>query len=275
MAKPHRVGVRIGRGGRIRRMVGVACAVMLAITAAPSTANASAHAQTPLPCPVITTNQTGTHGGYFYAFWKDTGNATMTLGPQGNYSTRWGGINNWFAGKGWAVGGRRTFTYHGTFHPGGNSYLALYGYTTNPYVEYYILENWGTYRPSGTYLGTLYSEGGVYEIHRVRRIGIPGSMPYDQFFSIRLQKRSSGTINTGDHFDAWARVGMNLGTTMGYMIMATEGYQSSGWSNITVDSTTPEPPQCSDISIETRENPAEIRPGSAGRISVERLRRAG
>jgi len=233
-------GSRSGRRGRVRFMISVAGAAMLAVAAAPPAANADTSAA----CSVVTTNQTGTHDGYFYAFWKDTGDATLTLGPGGSYSTRWSGINNWFAGKGWAVGGRRTFTYHGTFHPDGNSYLALYGYTTNPYVEYYILENWGTYRPTGTYLGTLYSEGSVYEIHRVRRIGTPGTMPYDQFFSIRLQKRSSGTINTGDHFDAWARVGMHLGTDMGYMIMATEGYHSSGWSNITVNGITPAPPHC-------------------------------
>ncbi|MFY1694866.1 glycoside hydrolase family 11 protein [Solwaraspora sp. WMMA2101] len=228
------------RRGRIRLLVSTACAALLAVTV---TAPAStAHADAAGTRPVVTTNQTGTHDGYSYAYWKDMGDSTMVLGPQGQYSARWTGINNWFGGKAWATGGRRTFDYCGTFHPGGNSYLALFGYTTNPLTEYYIVENWGTYRPTGTPMGTVVSEGGTYDIYRAQ-LGV-GSTPYYRYYSVRQQKRSAGTIDTGDHFDAWAQAGMRLGTTMGYMIMATEGYQSSGWSQVTVDGTPTGPARC-------------------------------
>lgn len=228
-----------GPRSRTRLLISAACAVVLAITG--TLLATGAHANAHLPCAVITTNQTGTHDGYFYAFWQDTGDASLTLCPRGKYSAEWDNVNNWFGGKGWATGGRRTFNYCANFQPGGNSYLSLYGYTTNPLVEYYIVENWGTYRPTGTMMGSLVSEGSTYDIYRAQRgIGID---PYFQIFSVRQQKRSAGTINTGDHFDAWASVGMNLGT-MGYMIMATEGYQSSGWSNVTVDSAGTRSPWC-------------------------------
>lgn len=243
MSETPGAGSTRDRRGRIRLMVSAACATILAITATVLATNA--HADTSLTRPVITTNQTGTHDGYFYAFWKDSGDAAMTLGRHGHYSTRWSNsTNNWFGGKGWETGGRRTVNYCGTFHPGGNSYLALYGYMREPFVEYYILENWGTYRPTGTPMGTFVSDGGTYDIYRVLRFGVPGTTPYYQYFNIRQEKRSGGTINTGEHFDAWTRAGMQLGTTMGYMIMATEGYQSSGWSDITVESATTRPPRC-------------------------------
>jgi endo-1,4-beta-xylanase len=224
------------RRGRIRMLAGAACALAMAIAGV--TVAGTAHAEADR---TLTSNLTGTHNGYYFSFWKDSGNASMTLRADGRYSSSWDrSTNNWVGGKGWATGSRRTVTYSGTYNPGNNNtYLALYGWTRNPLIEYYVVENFGSYNPSSgaTRMGTVTTDGGTYDILRSQRVNAPsidGNQTFYQFWSVRQQKRSSGTITTANHFDAWARAGLNLGTNHAYQVMATEGYQSQGSSDITV-----------------------------------------
>src|SRR5512143_957098 len=136
---------------------------------------------TQLSAQTICNNQTGTNNGFFYSFWKSSGTACMTLTGNyggGNYSTTWslGSNGNFVAGKGWNPGSTtRVVGYNaGTFAPNGNGYLSLYGWSTNPLVEYYVVDNWGNFQPPGggaQSLGTVNTDGGTYNIYKVNRNG--------------------------------------------------------------------------------------------------------
>jgi endo-1,4-beta-xylanase len=191
----------------------------------------------------ITTNQTGTNNGFFYSYWKDTGSATMNLGAGGNYSVNWNlGNGNFVGGKGWSTGSssRRVGYNAGIWSPNGNAYLALYGWTRNPLIEYYVVDSWGSFRPpGGTALGTVNTDGGTYQIYRAQRVNAPsidGNQTFFQYWSVRTSKRPTGsnqTITFANHVNAWRNLGLNLGSHF-YQIMATEGFHSSGSSNLTV-----------------------------------------
>ncbi len=197
----------------------------------------------PLNAQTICNPQTGTNNGFFCSFWKDTGSACMTLGSAGNYSTSWNlGSGNMVCGKGWATGSSsRIVGYNaGVWQPNGNGYLALYGWTRNPLIEYYVVDSWGSFRPpGGTPLGTVNSDGGTYQIYRAQRVNAPsidGTQTFFQYWSVRTSKRPTGsnqTITFANHVNAWRNLGLNLGSHV-YQIMATEGFQSSGQSNLTV-----------------------------------------
>jgi endo-1,4-beta-xylanase len=215
-------------------------AALLALLPACATTAANAPLQ-------ICANRTGTHAGMFFTFWKDGGDACMTLGEGGGYATRYNlsGRKNLVVGKGWKPGSAaRTVRYRANrFDAGANSYLTLYGWSVDPLIEYYVVDSWGTaFKPPGhdaPVLGTIVSDGGTYEIYRTTRVQQPsirGRQTFDQYWSVRTERRPLGqdaTITFANHVAAWDRLGMKLGA-MDYQVMATEGFGSTGGSDIRV-----------------------------------------
>jgi endo-1,4-beta-xylanase len=123
-------------------------------------------------------------------------------------------------------------------HSGGGGSLAVYGWSTNPLVEYYIMENFPSPPTGGlTFVGTVNSDGSNYNIYKHQQVNQPsiqGTSTFWQYISIRQSPRSSGSINTGTHFNAWKSHGLNLGT-LNYQIVSTEAYGGGqGSSTVTV-----------------------------------------
>lgn len=93
----------------------------------------------------LSSSSTGTSGGYYYSFWTEVSSGVdYENGNDGEYSVTWESSSiDFTAGKGWATGSDRSIAFDADFNPDGNAYLSVYGWTTSPLVEYYILENYG------------------------------------------------------------------------------------------------------------------------------------
>ena len=188
---------------------------------------------------VLTENKTGSEDGYDYELWKDNGTTSMTLTGGGTFDCSWSNINNALFRKGVKFDSTKTYQeignitvdFESDYNPNGNSYLCVYGWTRSPLVEYYIVESWGSWRPPGaSSKGTVSIDGGVYDIYETTRENQPsidGTATFQQYWSVRQDKRSSGTINVGAHFAAWEDMGMPMGKLY-EAALTVEGYQSSG-----------------------------------------------
>ena len=188
-------------------------------------------------------NTTGNEDGYDYELWKDSGSTSMTIKGGGNFECWWENIGNALFRKGikfdctktYQQIGNITINYGVDYQPNGNSYLCVYGWTRDPLVEYYIVESWGTWRPPGaTSKGTVTIDGGTYEIYETTRVNQPsidGNTTFQQYWSVRTSKRTSGTISVTEHFKAWENMGMSMGKLY-EAALNVEGYQSSGWADV-------------------------------------------
>lgn len=181
----------------------------------------------------INSNKSGKQGEYHYEYWKDNGTGTMTLGDGCNFSCQWGQVNNILFRKGVRPGSRNeVVTYSADYKPQGNSYLSIYGWFKNPLVEYYIIESWGTWKPPGAASkGTFETDSGTYDIYQNSRTGpsIEGDKTFQQYWSVRKTKRTSGVITCKNHFAAWEAKGMKIGSFY-EVSFNVEAYQSSGGS---------------------------------------------
>jgi len=213
--------------------------------------------------PIIKGNKSGTHDGYNYEFWTDNdAKGIMTLGAKGTFSCDWestvAGKGNFLARSGKKFSPEKLHSAVGTisvdynaktYSPVGSgvSYLCIYGWTRAntssgaPLVEYYIVDNWGTYnRPPGSWTGaavkgTIEVDGGTYDIYETTRTNMPsieGNKTFQQYWSVNRERRTSGIISVSEHFKAWENIGMKLGNLY-EVTLCVEGYNIKGSAEIT------------------------------------------
>ncbi|KAH8667042.1 concanavalin A-like lectin/glucanase domain-containing protein [Xylariales sp. PMI_506] len=161
-----------------------------------------------------------------------TTGGTVTYSPSTDYfSVKWDTTDDFVVGVGWNPGGTEPITYSGSFTvSSGLGSLSVYGWSTNPLVEYYVMEDNVGITVGGTQKGTFESDGGTYTVWETTRTNEPsieGTATFNQYISIRTSPRTSGTVTIQNHFEYWYALGLKLGT-LNYQVVAVESWDGVG-----------------------------------------------
>lgn len=193
--------------------------------------------------------------GYHYELWTNgKGSVCLTLaGTDARFKTEWRDVGNFVARVGLAFDQTKTPEQLGTlsadyaFEKAGVTrlaYMGIYGWTVDPLVEYYIVEDWNEWRPSYTRKGTVTLDGDEYDIMtntQVNQPSIKGNTTFTQWWSVRRTARQSGTVSISSHFSAWRNAGAQLGRLYESKLKV-EGMNGSGTVEFTKATVTLTPP---------------------------------
>jgi hypothetical protein len=189
-------------------------------------------------------NAQGTVGSLAWSIWSNGTAGSITTFTVPAFSAAWNNSGDFLAREGieWGNAGK-TFDQFGTIAAqfaetksgtgGGFSYIGIYGWSNNPCIEYYIVEDSYNRMPvnpgNTTNKGTVMIDGGTYTLYTRPTSGTGGSRcgssvsSWTQFYSVRQTARQCGQISITDHFKAWAAAGMTLGTLLEAKLLIETG----------------------------------------------------
>jgi endo-1,4-beta-xylanase len=189
-------------------------------------------------------NSQGGAGSLAWQIWSNQTSGTMTTFSTPAFSATWNNSGDFLARLGleWGNSGKTydqfgtitaQFAYTRTGTAGGYSYIGIYGWSTNPCVEYYIVDDSYNTMPvnpgNDTNKGTATIDGGTYNLWLRNTTGTGGSRcgatatSWAQYYSIRTTGRQCGTISVTQHFNAWKAAGMTLGSMLEAKILIEVG----------------------------------------------------
>jgi endo-1,4-beta-xylanase len=191
-----------------------------------------------------TGNTQGSAGSLSWSLWMNGSGGSITTYSTPAFSASWGPNSGDFLariGLQWGNSGKAVsslgtvtadFAETKSGSAGGYSYIGIYGWSVNPCVEWYIVDDaYGNlpFNPGGSMVGTASIDGGTYNIIQRNTTGTGGSRcgngvsSWNQFYSMRTSKRSCGTISISDHWKAWADKNLTLGSVLEASILIEAG----------------------------------------------------
>jgi hypothetical protein len=203
------------------------------------------HSGTSVTC---NSNRVGSIGGVGYELWSDSGSNSATFYSDGSFSCSFRSAKDYLCRSGLSFDSTKTHQQIGHIYADFKlvkqniqnvdySYVGIYGWTRNPLVEFYVVDNWlSQYRP-GDWVGNkkhgdFTIDGAKYTVYENTRYGpsIDGNTNFKQYFSIRQQARDCGTIDITAHFEQWEKLGMTMGKMHEAKVLGEAGSNGGGTS---------------------------------------------
>ena len=166
-------------------------------------------------------------GDYSWTIWSSGGGGCITTYDSGcAFKATWNNSGDFLARTGLKWNETKTHDQIGTISAdyafikkgsGGSwSFIGIYGWSNNPLVEYYIVEDWfGSLNIyGGAQKGSFTVDGDTYTIYthtQSNQPSIHGNATFQQYFSARKKARQCGHISISEHFKKWESLGMKLG----------------------------------------------------------------
>ena len=181
-----------------------------------------------------------------YEQWSEGGtSASMTYYSNGNFKANWVNCSDYLARVGFRYDPRgidyRTKNYIADYQytksgSAGYGYIGAYGWTKDPIVEFYIIDDWYGSQPSRPEFmekGKLTVDGATYTIYTCQRVNAPTPFSSEhqmflQFLSVRSSARQQGRIHISTHLEKWTSLGMQLGKLTEVSLLTEAGGNASG-----------------------------------------------
>ena len=183
----------------------------------------------------VSTNKVGTIGDVGYELWNEGGNGgSATFYSDGSLNCKMTGAKDYLCRTGLAFNSDKTHEEIGHMKADFKlvksglsgidySYIGIYGWTREPLVEWYIVDNTGSQYMPGSWVaqrasaknhGDFEIDGAQYTVYEGDRTSysIDGDNKYfKQYFSVRKTPRDCGTIDITAHFKKWEELGLKMG----------------------------------------------------------------
>lgn len=188
--------------------------------------------------------------GIGYELWNEGGNGgSATFYDDGSFKCNMTGAKDYLCRSGLSFNSDKTYQEIGDMKADFKlvkkgltgidySYIGIYGWTREPLVEWYIVDNSGSQWMPGDWVaqgasaknhGKFTIDGAEYTVYEGDRTSysIDGDNTYfKQYFSVRTKARDCGTIDITAHFKKWEELGMKMGKMHEAKILGEAGSTS-------------------------------------------------